>query len=240
MAAQANKPIKEPGGVEHTPPFQNMKIWRTISIILLMIMVTRSSITRDSPNNQNQLMEFTPSPNIIINSKSDQQNNYRIKKKLSNPTGIVPARIYIPVIDLHANIDAVTVLDNGQMGVPKSSGKVGYLLNGILPGAIGNAVMDGHYDSSKGPAVFYHLKRLKQGDVVIVKNERGNTMEFVVQAVKAYKTSEAPINEIFGSSIEPRLNLITCAGKYSRSKKEHLERLVVYTKRLSEGGENNP
>jgi hypothetical protein len=29
------------------------------------------------------------------------------------------------------------------------------------------------------------------------------------------------------------LNLITCTGKYSRNKKEHEARLVVFTKRLT-------
>jgi Sortase (surface protein transpeptidase) len=197
-----------------------------------MVTVANCSVTKESPIEPNQIIGFTkpPEPNGNFNAKQD--NDSKPNKKKINPTGIVPARLYIPAIDLHATVEAVHVLDNGQMGVPKSSEKVGYLMNGVLPGAIGNAVMDGHYDSYKGPAVFFRLKQLNPGDVVIVKNERGNPMEFVVQAVKAYKTSAAPVTAIFGPSIEPRLNLITCAGKYSRSKREHQERLVVYTKRL--------
>jgi late competence protein required for DNA uptake (superfamily II DNA/RNA helicase) len=35
---------------------------------------------------------------------------------------------------------------------------------------------------------------------------------------------------IFGPTEERHLNLITCAGRYSRSKKEHEGRLVVFTK----------
>ncbi|MFC5527952.1 class F sortase [Cohnella yongneupensis] len=157
----------------------------------------------------------------------------RSAKNKPYPNGITPARIYIPAIDLHSQVEFVDVMDNGQMGVPNRSDTVGYLSNGILPGAVGNAVMDGHYDSRTGPAVFFRLKQLKPGDIVIVKNERGEYIEFAVQSVKTYGKSVAPIAMIFGPTQESNLNLITCAGKYSRKLKEHQERLVVFTKRLS-------
>ncbi|MDG0791743.1 class F sortase [Cohnella ginsengisoli] len=154
-------------------------------------------------------------------------------KKSIDTKGIVPARIYIPAIDLHAEVAPVNVKDNGQMDVPKDDKTVGYLLNGVYPGAIGNAVMDGHYDNYKGAAVFFHLKQLHQGDVVVVKNKDGGTIEFAVESVQSFKTTEAPLSRIFGKTDEARLNLITCSGKYSRSKKEHQERLVVFTRRIA-------
>ncbi|MDG0808439.1 class F sortase [Cohnella rhizosphaerae] len=157
----------------------------------------------------------------------------RAPKKTTDPKGIVPARIYIPAIDLHADVHTVSVTENGQMDVPKDDKTVGYLLNGVYPGAIGNAVMDGHYDNYKGAAVFFDLKRLRQGDRVIVKNKNGATIEFAVESVRSYRTADAPIAAIFGKTDEARLNLITCSGKYSRSKQEHQERLVVYAKRLA-------
>ncbi|MFC3799563.1 class F sortase [Cohnella sp. GCM10012308] len=154
-------------------------------------------------------------------------------KKTIVSEGIVPARIYIPAIDLHANVTVVNVKDNGQMDVPKDDKTVGYLLNGVYPGAIGNAVMDGHYDNYKGAAVFFHLKRLNKGDLVVVKNTDGAMVEFAVESVQSFKTAEAPVSQIFGKTDEARLNLITCSGKYSRSKKEHQERLVVFAKRVA-------
>ncbi|MFC4302580.1 class F sortase [Cohnella boryungensis] len=150
----------------------------------------------------------------------------------SHEQGIVPTRLYIPSLDLHADIEPVGVLDNGQMGVPADTESVGYLAGGALPGAAGNAVMAGHVDHYKGPAVFYGLRYLKKGDQVVVKNVAGRAIAFVVDEVKSYKPSEAPIRQIFGPSAESRLNLITCSGKYSRKKREHQERLVVYAKRI--------
>ncbi|MNN68889.1 hypothetical protein D3C81_1846310 [compost metagenome] len=49
-------------------------------------------------------------------------------------------------------------------------------------------------------------------------------------SVEIFKPSEAPIERIFGPTDEIHLNLITCTGKYSRKRKEHEERLVVFAK----------
>lgn len=165
---------------------------------------------------------------ITENKKS---NPTRLAPQATNWIGIKPVRMYIPAIDLHADIEPVRVSLQGSMDVPKSTETIGYLEDGTLPGAKGNAVMDGHVDSYTGPAVFYHLKKLKPGDSVYVKDAKGTAIEFRVEAIGIYKTDNAPVQSIFGPSDEPRLNLITCTGKYSRKMKEHQERLVVYTKR---------
>ncbi|MGG1639969.1 class F sortase [Paenibacillus sp. NRS-1782] len=144
--------------------------------------------------------------------------------------GSIPRKIDIPAVRIHSIIEPVTYLKNGQMGVPDNTDRVGYLSTGILPGAAGNAIMDGHVDTYTGPAVFYPLKKLKRGDFVYVTGDEGCKLQFVVEEVKFYLTSEAPIQTIFGPTEEHRLNLITCAGRYSRSKKEHEGRLVVFTK----------
>ncbi|QMV42954.1 class F sortase [Cohnella cholangitidis] len=175
-------------------------------------------------------------PSYFPENKKEQEIKLPVppipsKQKKAND-GIIPARIYIPTINVHAAIQPVNVSDNGRMGVPDSTEKVGYLSTGILPGATGNAVMDGHVDTYNGPAVFFDLKKLKKGDPVFIKNDKGRAIAFVVESVEVFKTSEAPIGRIFGPINESRLNLITCAGRYSRKKREHEARLVVFTKRL--------
>ncbi|MFF2091177.1 class F sortase [Paenibacillus sp. NPDC058174] len=145
-------------------------------------------------------------------------------------TGIVPVELFIPAIQLQAQIEPVSVLENGQMDIPQSTDKVGFLSTGTLPGALGNAVMDGHVDSYTGPAVFFKLKRLKPGDEVLIRNKSGRVLQFNVESVETFKTADAPVQKIFGPADGAHLNLITCTGKYSRSKKEHEARLVVFTK----------
>lgn len=151
--------------------------------------------------------------------------------------GIIPAKLYIPALQILALVDPVSITDDGQMDVPAYTRRVGILSkssDGVMPGAIGNAVMDGHVDSPTGPAVFFRLKQIKKGDKVIIKNKEGCRIDFSVEAVETYKTTEAPISKIFGPSNESRLNLITCTGTFIRKTKEYQERLVVYTKRKSE------
>ncbi len=209
-----------------------MRIWRVIIVAMVLVAVITGCTHADKrklnaiqPNNGTQIARQ-------VEISGNDKHPLPHQKSKSYPNGITPSRLYIPAIDLHANVEFVEVLDNGQMGVPNRSDAVGYLPNGTLPGAAGNAVMDGHYDSRNGPAVFYRLKQLKTGDIIVVKNERGEAIEFAVQSVRTYGKSAAPIAMIFGPSAEPRLNLITCAGKFSRKLKEHQERLVVFTTRL--------
>ncbi|MNJ81728.1 hypothetical protein D3C77_806690 [compost metagenome] len=55
-------------------------------------------------------------------------------------------------------------------------------------------------------------------------------LTYRVESVESFLTSEAPIERIFGDTNDIRMNLITCTGRYSRKKKEHEKRLVVFAK----------
>ncbi|WJY27373.1 class F sortase [Sporosarcina trichiuri] len=151
-------------------------------------------------------------------------------------SGIVPASIEIPELGIRTDIESVGTLPNGQMGVPQDVNHVGWFEPGTLPGSQGSAVMAGHIDSLTGPAIFYKLNKLKQGDEVIVTGENGEQMTFSVTRSETYPRDAAPIQDIFGFSYGSRLNLITCMGEFNRKAKTHEERLVVYTE-LKENGQ---
>lgn len=154
-------------------------------------------------------------------------------KQQKFPAPIMPTRLQIPAVKLNAAVETVGVLENGQMGVPKAFDKVGILAPWTKPGEKGNAVMAGHFDHYTGPAVFYPLRRLKPGDQVVVSGGGGRKLIFIVQSVESYPTNKAPIEKIFGTTDQRRLNLITCDGKFNRKTQEHARRLVVFT-RLAE------
>lgn len=142
----------------------------------------------------------------------------------------MPTKIYIPAIKVNAKIEKVTLLPDGQMDVPKDTDVAGILYPGILPGAKGNVIIDGHVDSYIGPAIFFNLKKLKSGDEITVSNSDGRKLTYTVESVETFTTAEAPVERIFGKSTEARMNLITCTGRYNRKKQEHEKRLVVFTK----------
>ncbi|MGW8957617.1 class F sortase [Paenibacillus sp. NPDC055715] len=196
----------------------------SIRVMVLLILLGSTSCSSSAEHHRNSThAPAKPEVQQIKTTKPLQVKNKPFP-------GIVPHKIDIPAVRIHSIIEPVTYLENGQMGVPGNTDRVGYLATGTLPGAAGNAIMDGHVDTYTGPAVFYPLKKLKKGDFVYVTGDNGCKIQYVVESVKFYLTSEAPIQTIFGPTEEHRLNLITCAGRYSRSKKEHEGRLVVFTK----------
>ncbi len=115
------------------------------------------------------------------------------------------------------------------MGVPKGFDTVGWFGEGAKPGAPGNAVMAGHVDSKTGPAIFYKLEDLDKGDKVIVKDNDGKALKFVVTGKEKYDRKNAPVDKIFDYSYGSKLNLITWTGNFNRDEGTHEERLVVYT-----------
>ncbi|MDN4524528.1 class F sortase [Fictibacillus fluitans] len=152
-----------------------------------------------------------------------------IIKKEHMEAGIIPAKLMIPKINVKANIERVGVLENGQMGVPSNIENTGWFEPGTKPGAQGNAVIDGHVDSKTGPAVFFDLKDLKPGDEILLSDQKGKTITFIVKKLKSYPNDKAPLKEIFGPASTRNLNLITCTGVFNHTKGTHEERLVVYT-----------
>lgn len=143
--------------------------------------------------------------------------------------GLIPQTVEIPSIDVNAEIENVGILDNGQMGVPSNEDDVAWFEPGTMPGDKGNAVLAGHVDSYTGPAVFWDLGELEEGDEIIITDEAGETLVFQVRKSVSYGRNDAPIDEIFGETDEHRLNLITCSGTFNRDEGTHDERLVVYT-----------
>lgn len=209
-----------------------------ISIILTLSFVGCSSHNTPKDNtHQNNISSSPQSPKINkapVETKTLQDSQeIKVKKPevKSEIKPFMPTHLIIPAIHVSAKIVPVGLLKDGQMAVPKETNLVGMLQPGILAGQKGNMIFDGHVDSYTGPAIFFNLKKLKHGDRIIVRNKKtGRQLTYTVESVEIYATSEAPEEKIFGETDDSRLNLITCTGKYSRKKKEHEKRLVVYTK----------
>jgi LPXTG-site transpeptidase (sortase) family protein len=143
---------------------------------------------------------------------------------------IEPARLRIPSLALDARVERLGVTKQGTMDVPSNVWDVGWLWTGARPGGRGNAVIDGHRDSTTGAAIFVRLDRIKVGDAVLVSDAGGHQLTFVVDGVNRYDVQRAPLDAIFGPSADHGLNLITCAGSYDRNQHDYNERLVVHAK----------
>lgn len=140
--------------------------------------------------------------------------------------------LVIPAIDVNAPIESVGTLPGGAMAVPvqRQWDGVGWYRYGPWPGEQGSAVIDGHLDRPGGsPAVFWRLRDLHVGDLVMVVNTGEQALRFRVIQIAAYEPANAPLRQIFRNNSGKFLNLITCAGTWIPSIHQTTLRLVVYT-----------
>ncbi|KIL43730.1 class F sortase [Jeotgalibacillus campisalis] len=149
-------------------------------------------------------------------------------------TPLIPVNIAIPSLDIEADIIQVGMEEDGAMEVPENVNEVGWFEPGTKPGAIGNSVLAGHVDSYEGPAIFFELRNLTEGDEIIVTGEDGEPLTFTVKSMESYPSDGAPIQEIFGPTDGRNLNLITCTGPFDRESGQYPDRLVVYTELIEE------
>lgn len=193
-----------------------------------------------------QAEEATPKPESTVDKQEASSEEASSSTKKTNLTlsesqltasklikderqGIIPSRLQIPAINVDAPINPAGLTEDGDMDVPDDIVSTGWFKGGYMPGAPGNSVIAGHVDGKNGPAVFYDIGKLKNGDEVLVTGEDGAKLVFIVNKVEIYPFEESPLREIFGFSNGSRLNLITCTGEYNKKGSYYEDRLVVYT-----------
>ncbi|MTH51851.1 sortase [Bacillus mangrovi] len=198
---------------------------KLILIIAFLLLAGCSAQSEQAEKREEARIEKPP---VMQSASSDDTASKKVEKVESE--GVIPAQLEIPEIGVKAAVEQAGLLADGSMDVPKKDENTAWFENGAKPGDAGNAVIAGHVDSKTGPSVFYRLKELQKGDEILIKSSSGETLTFTVEKAAAYPYEEAPLHEIFGADRETRLNLITCTGEFDRSKKTHLERLVIYSK----------
>lgn len=140
-----------------------------------------------------------------------------------------PSHLRIAKINLDVDFEAPLGLNDDQtVEVPKSYEKIGWYKNGATPGEVGSAVVLGHVDSYKGPAVFYSLPNLEKGDEIEILREDGTTAVFKVDKLERYSRESFPTERVYGQTDKPTLRLITCTGTFNRGKQLYSHNLVVY------------
>ena len=140
-----------------------------------------------------------------------------------------PALLIIPSISTRAYVQYVGVTSKGTMAVPNNFTDVAWLKDGVVPGEVGTAVIDGHLDDGLGlPAVFWSLSKLNYGEEIDVIRKDQKKLRFQVTKINLYKNDDPQAGlEIFSQSDKPTIRLITCDGIWLKDQKTYNERLVV-------------
>jgi sortase (surface protein transpeptidase) len=138
-----------------------------------------------------------------------------------------PVHIRIPAIGVSAAVVRLGLNRDGTLQVPGDYDVTGWFTGGPAPGATGPAVIAGHIDSKRGPAVFYRLRELRPGQEITVGRSDGSSVRFAVDGVAQYPKHAFPTAAVFGPSPEPLLRLITCGGVFDRSQRSYRDNVVV-------------
>jgi sortase (surface protein transpeptidase) len=143
--------------------------------------------------------------------------------------GSRPVRISIPAIDVSARVTRLGVNADTTVEVPSDPATTGWYRYGPRPGVRGSAVILGHVDSDAGPAVFYRLRHLRPGDLVVVRAVDGSVNRFRVTRIRTYPNADFPAQEVYGPHGRRHgLQLVTCGGAYD-SETGYQANVVVYT-----------
>lgn len=145
----------------------------------------------------------------------------------SQPAGQRPERLRIASIGVDTPLEDLTLNADGTLHPPTDFQHAGWYAQGTSPGDVGPAVIAGHVDTKTGPAVFFRLRDLKQGDIVEV-TRAGRPVKFKVLAVRKYPKAQFPTEEVYGPTPNAQLRLITCGGTFDRSRRSYVDNIVVY------------
>jgi hypothetical protein len=143
--------------------------------------------------------------------------------QVARPVGLV-----IPAIGVSTRLITLGLTAAGALQVPPVTTVAGWYTGSPRPGAVGAAVIAGHVDSYLGPAVFYRLGRLRQGDRVYVRRADGSVAAFRVVAVDLYLKRQFPDATVYGPAAGAQLRLITCGGTFDPALGSYLSNVVVY------------
>lgn len=144
------------------------------------------------------------------------------------PVAAPPVGVAIPAIKVLANVDPMGLTPDGKLQVPSDFGRVGWWAGGHEPGEPGPAILEGHVDSTKGPAVFYALRQLHAGDVIQVARKDRTNVTFIVDRVASYPKDHFPSLDVYGPTDTSTLRLITCTGSFNETVHSYRDNLVVY------------
>jgi hypothetical protein len=94
-------------------------------------------------------------------------------------------------------------------------------------------VIVGHIDSHHGPAVFFRLHELVPGQTIMIETANNAIVTFIVERIERHPKHRFPTTEVYGSTNQRALRLITCGGEFDRAVGSYRDNIVVFA-RLAE------
>lgn len=145
-----------------------------------------------------------------------------------DPVGY-PVSIQIPRLQVNTAVESIGFDGDNKIGVPSNFTNLAWFNQSSKPGELGNAFIDGHFDTYTGaPAVFYYLSSMSAGDTITVSDTLGKQYTFVVTEVGEYPIDSFPMDKIFTNHpTKKQLFLITCGGWWNAATHNYSHRTLV-------------
>jgi sortase (surface protein transpeptidase) len=138
----------------------------------------------------------------------------------------------IPAIGVSAPLIRLGLQPDRRMEVPEDYSVAGWYTGGPRPGDPGPAVIVGHVDSKRGPAVFYRLDELRRGDVVVVRYPSAPEVRFRVERTERHPKRAFPTGRVYGDTAGATLRLVTCGGTFDRASGHYRDNVIVFATAL--------
>ncbi|WP_406341334.1 class F sortase [Streptomyces sp. NBC_00648] len=201
---------QEEGGSEH----RRRSPWGALALVMLtgLALLRNGADVTMGPPQPAAAAALTGRPEVFVAATSLAP---------VEPLAYAPAsRIKIGAIKVDAPVIEVGIDQDGwvQAPPPDDPNLAGWYQNAISPGQNGTAVMVGHVDTMRGPAVFYGLGSLKKGNHIEVTRYDGHVAVFEVYGVEVYDKNNFPGARVYGDTGHPELRVITCGGGFTRAK----------------------
>jgi LPXTG-site transpeptidase (sortase) family protein len=150
------------------------------------------------------------------------------------PLGDQPYRVVIEKIGVNAPVETYGLDEHQVPEVPTKANAnqiVAWYNFSSRPGAGSNAVFAGHV-TWNGPAVFYKLAEVAQGDQIKLQSTDGTELVYNVSSVFAVDPNDPDSLKVMQATDRDMVTLITCSGTYSRNNDpvfggEYDRRLIV-------------
>jgi hypothetical protein len=140
----------------------------------------------------------------------------------------VPVRLEIARIGVSSGLEPLGRARDKTIEVPSDWDVAGWYRSGPRPGEPGSAVLLGHVDSKRGPAVFYRLRELRAGDQVELVGADGSRVRFTVDRVEQYDKRRFPTDEVYYPTLRPALRLVTCGGPFDQATRHYRANIIAF------------
>ncbi|MES9539056.1 class F sortase [Actinomadura sp. NPDC000600] len=141
-----------------------------------------------------------------------------------------PLRLEVPRIDVRTPLMKLAKNPDQTVETPPLSRaqEAGWYRLGAAPGSRGAAVVIGHVDSTRGPAVFYRLGELRPGDKASVLRADGRTAVFRIDSVERFGKNRFPTRRVYSDPGYPAIRLITCGGRFDRATGHYVDNVIAF------------